>query len=163
MAKKSKYADRGVSAEKATQDYLEAWQAASVHREFNRLPDTKAAGRVIKAAVADFEFYTMTGGGAERYFGLIEVKETKHDYRLDVKRITQMARLRKRAKCGGRCFVLIYHSTLNRWRSMPAPLLHEMASGGAASWDLRGIEDFATAGDALHDLLPEAFDPCPPK
>lgn len=156
MAKKSRFADRGKEAEKATQDYLEAWQAASAYREFNRLTDTKAAGRIIKAAAADFEFYTLTGGGAERYFGLIECKETKHDYRLDRSKISQLPRLRKRAKCGGKSPVLIFHSTLEKWRAVSAPDLMEFGDKG--SWNLSGFPLFDTPGAALASLLPGVFD-----
>lgn len=158
MATKSRFADRGLAAEKAVQKYLEWWQSLSVYREYNRLPDTKAAGRIIKAAPADFEFFATSGGGMDecKAFGLIEVKETKHEFRLARDKITQLPRMRKRAKCGGTCPVLILHSELDLWRIVLAPDLMEFGDQG--SWDLRNFRTFTTPGAALNSLRPFVFE-----
>jgi hypothetical protein len=152
---KSRFADRGKEGEKLGQEYLEWWQARSAFREYNRLPDTKAAGRTIKAAPADFDFYSMVQ--TVPYFGLIEVKQTEHEYRLERDKVPQLARLRKRAKCGGKCPILVYHSTLGKWRSVMAPYLMEFGDKG--SWNLENFPLFDTFGEALHDLLPDVFEP----
>ena len=154
---KSKHANRGKEAENATQEYLEWWQARSAYREYSRLTDTKAAGRIIKAAPADFEFYCGGAGDIVPVFGLIEAKQTEHDYRLERSKVPQLPRLRKRSKCGGRCPVLVYHSTLGKWRSVLAPQLMEFGDKG--SWNLSGFPAFDTPGAALHDLLPYVFEP----
>jgi hypothetical protein len=154
--KKSRFADRGKEAENATQDYLEWWQERSAYREFNRLPDTKAAGRTIKAAPADFEFYHGSPADDRPTFGLIEVKETQHEYRLERDKVTQLARLRKRSKCGGKCPVLVHHSTIDKWRIVLAPQLMEFGDKG--SWNLSGFELFDSPDAALHDLLPDVFE-----
>jgi hypothetical protein len=147
------FADRGEVAEKATQRALTDW-AQHPHHEFNRMVDSKAAGRTIKAAAADFEFFCKVedcgprGDTTLTFHGLIEVKETKHAFRLERKRVTQLARLRKRANCGGVCCVLVYHSTENLWRGLPlALLLADNAVGG--SWDLSKVPLHATALAAL--------------
>lgn len=144
--RKSKLADRGKTAEDATQKYLERWAAQSPSREFNRLPDTKAAGRVIKAAPADFEVFCAHPGLGPMH-GLIEVKETEHDYRLDRSRLTQMPRLRRRHKCGGQVYVLVLHSKIGRWRCMTAEHFGPPLTTG--SWDLRSLPLFMDPQGAL--------------
>lgn len=157
----NRFADRGADAERAVQKYLTEWGQYPA-REWSRLVDSKAAGRTIKAAAADFEFYMkVTGAGprgdeTKRYFGLIEVKETKHDYRLEKKRVTQLARLRKRANAGGLCIVLVYHSTTNFWRGLSMPYM--LASGDLkGSWDMTDLPAFRTVQEALHYAATEVF------
>lgn len=149
---RSRFADRGAVAEKATQKFLELWEASDSHREYNRLVDAKAAGRVIKAAVADFEWFCSA---AHDYHGLIEVKETKHDYRLDKSRITQLARLRRRARAGGLCCVLVYHSTIDKWRVLGVDYMASDPTGG--SWNMKDLPLYEGPGDALCATFPGAF------
>lgn len=142
---KNRFADRGKVAESAVQKFLDKWANAAGFREANRLIDTKAAGRTIRAAAADFEFYCLHEG--RPYHGLIEVKETEHEYRLDRSRLTQQPRLRKRALCGGLVYVLILHSTIKKWRCMTPAQMGEPSSKG--SWDLRPLPLFDSPGEAL--------------
>lgn len=161
LNKVNKFADRGAVAEKAVQKYLTDW-AQHPHREFSRLVDSKAAGRTIKAAAADFEFFSMhrncgiRGDETRRHHGLIEVKETKHDFRLEKKRVTQLARLRKRTNAGGTCLVLIFHSTIGQWRCIDVPY---MTAGGdlKGSWDLRDRLAHETPAKALYYAAREVF------
>lgn len=148
--RRSKHSNKGAGAEAKVQEFLDRWSASSTSNEANRLVDTKAAGRVIKAAAADFEFFSFDG--LDTCHGLIEVKETEHEYRLSKNRLTQFARLRKRAKCGGLIFVLVYHSTLQRWRCMTDVDLGPISAQG--SWDLRHIATFKTAEEALQAESP---------
>lgn len=157
VAKRSARADRGKKAEEAVHKVLKAWMAASPHREFNRLTDARAAGRVIKAAPADFDFYQgPTRERASSHHGLIEVKEVAHDYRLAVDKVPQLARLVHRAHCGGLTMVLIHHSTTKQWRAISAIALHHIKEG--ASWDLRGFEVYPSAQAAMQGALPGVFD-----
>lgn len=145
--KTNTHANRGVECEKAVQTALEAWQAAdSKHREFNRLLDTKAARRTIKAAPADFEFFDGSDPH-EPVHGLIEAKQTKHDYRLDRDKVSQLARLRKRGQCGGVCFVIVLHSEIEKFRCIPVSWLAE--NGDKGSWNLSEFQLLDTAHDAL--------------
>lgn len=141
--------NKGTYAEGKVQDYLSGWMAASPYREFNRLVDTKAAGRTIKAAAADFEYFYHEYE-SDKVHGLIEVKETAHDYRLGRDRITQLPRLRKREKCGGVSYVLIYHTTLKRWRAVNVKYLTD--TGDKGSWNLTNVPLFATCDEALRNL-----------
>lgn len=138
--------NRGAAAEKLTQDFLRKWQDASPYREANRLTDTKAAGRTIKSSAADFEFFCWDD--CQRH-GLIEVKQTEHAYRLAKSKVTQLGRLRKRFKCGGLVFVLVYHSTLKKWRCLSAFDLFD-ENNHTASWDMRHLPVYDTPGDALN-------------
>lgn len=146
--KKNVFANRGKKAEDAVQKALTQWALESPNREFNRLVDSKAAGRTIKAAAADFEyFYLEEGYEARHSHGLIEVKETQHEYRLARDKVPQLARLRKRSKCGGFCFVLVLHSTTGLWRVLT---VRELTEGGdKGSWDLREYPTHTSATAAL--------------
>lgn len=142
--RKSKNADRGKSAEDAVHNFLKVWQAGDAQREMNRLLDTKAAGRIVKSAAADFEFFDGTHQPA---FGLIEVKETQHLFRLERAKVPQLPRLRKRAKCGGVCLVLVHHAAAKKWRCVAASYL--AATGDKGSWNLTDVLSYDTPGEAL--------------
>lgn len=146
--KTNKFADRGKVAETAVQKFLTEWNQHPQH-EFNRLTDSKAAGRIIKAAAADFEFFMP------KVFGLIEVKETEHEYRLPRDKVPQLARLRKRTNCGGTCVVLVLHSTLGKWRICSVPWL--ATTGDKGSWNLTDLPLYNTCGEALAGMYPEVF------
>lgn len=150
---KSRFADRGKDAEKKVHEALTTWVGDVGSREFNRLMDTRAAGRIVKAAAADFEFFSAG------VHGLIEAKETEHEFRLARSKITQIPRLRKRAMAGGVCLVLVYHSTLNLWRAVSVDYL--MEGGDKGSWDLRNVETHESAAAALaatHEAFSDLLD-----
>lgn len=150
---KSQFADRGKDAEKKVHEALTAWAGEIGSREFNRLMDTRAAGRIVKAAAADFEFF-CTG-----VHGLIEVKSVQHDFRLPRGSVTQIPRLRKRALAGGVCVVVVYHSTLKLWRAVSVDYL--MEGGDKGSWDLRNVETHESAAAALastHEVFSDMLD-----
>jgi hypothetical protein len=147
---KNKNANKGAGAEKATQEFLEGWAEGHQDREVHRLVDSKQAGRIIKAAVADFDFY---GSGR---FGLIEVKETEHPHRIDRSRVTQLAAMRKRAQCGGVCILLVYHSTIQLWRAIPVAWLAK--HGDKGSWNLSEFPLHPTVGEALGSAALEVFE-----
>lgn len=148
---KNRFADRGVKAEAAVQKFLDLWEGASPYREFNRLVDSKAAGRTIKAAAADFEFFCRPDPTRKAgCHGLIEVKQTEHEYRLTKANLTQLPRLRKRAKAGGLCFVLVLHSTTGLWRCLSMDFL--LGPSDKGSWDLRGLPTFSSPAKALQEV-----------
>lgn len=153
--KRNKFANRGKTAEDAVQKFLTQWASESSTREFNRLVDAKAAGRIIKAAAADFEYCCKTAYG-ETFHGLIEVKETEHAYRLARDKLPQLARLRKRQKCGGSCFVLVLHSTLKQWRVLSLAFLTD--DGDKGSWDLRSLPSYDTVFEAMRNVPKDVFE-----
>jgi penicillin-binding protein-related factor A (putative recombinase) len=149
------FANRGKYAEDKVHEYLQWWSKDDTHREANRLVDTKSAGRVIKASKADFDYYSDCRG--RRDHGLIEAKQTEHEYRIARDKVPQLPAMRKRDKCGGISYVLVYHTTIKAWR---APTVDYMANNGdKGSWDLRAMPTFGTCWEALGslniDLFPE--------
>jgi len=143
------FANRGANAEKAMAKFLAGWATGHPNREADRLTDSKAAGRTIKAAAADFEFFSLEG------HGLIEVKETEHEYRLARDKVPQLARLRKRSHCGGICLVAVYHSTLDRWRVLDAAVL--AVTGDKGSWNLADVPAYHSLAVAMAEACPEVF------
>jgi hypothetical protein len=150
----NRFADRGAVAEKAVMAYLVKWMAAEPAREFERLVDSKAAGRTIKAAAADFDFHCLDSRGFG-CSGLIEVKETQHEYRLARDKVPQLPRLRRRARCGGLCIVLVLHSTTGQWKALTSAWME--FNGDKGSWNLKELPAFDTPYGALNHLYPEVF------
>lgn len=151
--KSSKFADRGKEPEKVVQETLQEWMGTHAHKEFNRLIDSRAARRIIAAAKADFDFYYM--GPEQLFFGLIEVKSTEHEYRLARDKVPQLPSLRKRALCGGTCFVLVFHSTLKVWRLVDVDYLGN--NGDKGSWNLSDFRTYSSPREALEMNYPEVF------
>lgn len=138
----TKHADRGKYAEKEVNKYLKKLDGQLVHWDFCRVSDARSAGgRGAKTVVGDFEVY------APGQHFVLEVKQIAHDYRLPAQNVTQLPKLRKRTLAGGTCFVVVYHSTIAKWRRIPAM---EMELRERGSWDLR---DFP-AYDSLDEALP---------
>lgn len=150
--RKSKFADRGKAAENAANKYLSLWAGGHANREFHRLVDSKAAGRIIKASKADFEFFYFPTDSVFAFFGLLEVKETEHEYRLARSKVSQMPGLIKHMKCGGTCLVLVHHSTFGRWRCIDARWMRD--NGDKGSWNLAEFPAFETPGEALRSVNP---------
>lgn len=141
MAKPS-VGNRGKSAENEAHDYLKALSARRAKFDFERLPDARAAMGRFKSMVGDFEFFLP---GAH---GVLEVKETKHSYRITKDKLEQLPRLQKRAMCGGTCVVLIHFSEIKLWRALLATDLKI----GLPSWDLSLYQTYATAEEALRQF-----------
>lgn len=136
---KAKEADRGKGAEKDVQDFLEACSARNLNFDYLRYPDARSAMGRMKAMPADFEFFRG------HIHGLLEIKQTAHDFRLSKSKFPQMAMMRKRHLAGGRCIVLVYHSELKAWRYVPVQDLDPSAT----SWDLSDYPLFDSVDDAL--------------
>lgn len=143
---KAKEADRGKSAEGGVQSHLAGLSAKYARFDYLRLPDARSAMGRMKAMPADFEFY-LPG-----VHGLIEVKETEHEFRLASSKFPQLPSMRKRMLAGGICRVLVFHSTLGKWRCVDVALLDPTAS----SWPLTEYplhDDVAAAMSWLEDYL----------
>ena len=149
---KNTFSNRGKKSEDAMSKFLTVWAANPLrpgHREANRLTDSKAAGRIIKAAAADFEYFCNAG------HGLVEVKETEHEYRLARDKVPQLARLRKRTHCGGICVVAVFHSTLKKWRIVDATYL--ATTGDKGSWNLESVAAYDDLDTAMREACPGVF------
>ena len=81
-AQRSAHADRGKWAEGRVAKFLAQWAAESPSvREVSRVLDSRAANRVVRAGIADFEVFCLDHGGRGTYVA-IECKSTNHLYRL---------------------------------------------------------------------------------
>lgn len=140
---KAKEADRGKWAEKQVQDFLEGFSAANATFDWLRYPDARSAMGRMKAMPADFEFF------APGCFGLIEVKQTEHKFRLSRSKVTQLPMMRKRYLAGGLCLILVYHTPLGAWRCVPIDHLDPSST----SWDLSDYSLHSTVADTLRGFI----------
>lgn len=139
---------RGKYAEGKVREILERLNSQHAKFDYGRIYDARSAGgKGIPGRPGDFEFY------APGLFGLIEVKEVDHPFRLPKKNLDkeQIAKLRKRQLAGGVIFVLILHTTTGLWRRVPIDWLHERA--GQPSWDLSEFITHGTADVTLQPLM----------
>jgi len=137
--------DRGKDAEKEVLAVLEKMNDASVVFAFERLPDARAAAGRVKKQLSDY--IVMDGG----YFHPLEVKQTEHNYRLSKDKLDQLPRLKKWARAGARPIVLVHHSELDVWRSVPFEML--AITPLPPSWDLSGLPTYQTAEAAFRAAL----------
>lgn len=130
--------DRGKRAEKMVQDYLQQISNRVAAFDFERMPDARSAMGRFKSMIADFAWYYPGK------HGVIEVKETQHDFRIAKDKIPQLARMKKRVLAGGSCLILVYHSTTKLWRCLDAATLPLIERG---SWDLSGYPTFTKVSE----------------
>lgn len=142
--KTASIADRGKWAEKEVEKHLKSLNEKYARFAYERLPDARAAGGRLKAALCDFLAWWERPDGHDSY--LIEVKETKHDYRIAKDKLEQLPRMRKLRLAGAMGIVLIYHSSIDRWRGAP---LEYFDGNIPPSWDLRELPTCATLAEAL--------------
>jgi hypothetical protein len=131
---------RGKDAEKAVEKLLGIANNRIFEFAWHRYPDTRAARGLIQAQPCD---YLIACGGAFH----LEVKSTKHDYRLTRDKLSQLPRLLVFSSAGIPFVVLVYHSVLRQWRCVPG----EFFAGDlhAPSWNLKGFQLYPNVADAL--------------
>lgn len=137
----NKHADKGKWAEKQVADILAKLNAQHIDFAYDRLPDARAARGALKAQLCDF-----TACYRNQFF-MIEVKETKHPYRLPRDKISQVAVMRKWEKAGAQGIVIVFHSTTNYWRVFYLGCLE----GTPPSWDLREHAEYSQLETALRE------------
>lgn len=128
----------GKETEKLVEKLFDQWNADS-RFSWHRLPDAKAARGFLAAQPADYAWWRLPHGG------YLEVKATQHEYRLAKDKVKQLPLLQKHALAGARCFVLVHHYLLGKWRVVNATKMEI----GVPSWDLRSYPLFDSAEDAL--------------
>lgn len=139
----NKFADRGKWAEKEVEKFLKTQSERFADFAYERLPDARAAQGAFKAMAADFDL----GFGHAGVQCFLEVKETKHEYRLAKDKLAQLPRLRKWALTGKHFLVLVYHSELDQWRIAHGEFFG--TEGMPPSWDLRCLPLFDSEVAAL--------------
>ena len=133
-------ANRGKGAEDAVKASL-AKLSEQGHTTFLRLPDARAGS--FQKALCDFVLLH------KGLLHLLEVKEVAHDCRLPHGNFDsgQVAKMRRWKLAGAEAFVLVYHSTTQRWRFADVDFFVDRTGG---SWDLRKLPEYA-----LVDILKE--------
>jgi hypothetical protein len=109
---------RGKSAEAVVEDVLKRMKEENPHFDFDRLPDTRAAGRIMPARVSDFLLFFANEGQAISI--ALEVKSLEKGCRLNIKsKFPQLPRMRRRelAGCGG--YLLAQVKPLSKWFMLP--------------------------------------------
>lgn len=118
---------RGKAAEKAVEKVLTGYNEKLLAFAWHRLPDARAARGRLKAQPADY--YLAVAGRAYH----LEIKETSHSSRLAKDKLAQIPLLRKFNLAGMPFAVLVYHTELKRWRSIPGTFFD---GDIPPSWDL---------------------------
>ena len=129
MEKPASTANRGKVAEKEVKRRLEQLSVNSEIAAY-RLPDARAGS--FTPTLADF-LVVQRGEMC-----LLEIKETQHDYRLPHANFgkDQVARMQRFQLAGAKAYVLVYHSTLKKWRKARLDYFQDRQGG---SWDLRDL------------------------
>lgn len=138
-AAKQAIGQRGKTAEKEVQKHLEKLNGENFDFAFSRLPDARAAGGRLAAAMCDYLCWF-------RALSLpLEVKEVEHDFRLPKVSLSQHGVLQKAAGAGARPYVLVLFTTIGRWRIAPISAFEF----GVPSWDLSVHPTFDSAAEAM--------------
>jgi hypothetical protein len=135
---KSSIGDRGKAAEKAVETVLKEFNRRTEFAYW-RLPDARSARSFLAAQPGDFAYFCKGKGG------LIEVKETEHNYRIAKDKISQLAILQKLSCAGAQNVILVHHSTIDVWRY----ILPDQLEIGPPSWNLSEFVVFESAAEAL--------------
>lgn len=138
---KDSIGDRGKWAEKQVQSFFESQSARFAIFSYERLPDARAAQGRFKAMVADFDI------GRPGLAAFVEVKSSEHEYRIAKDKLAQLPRLRMWALAGREYAVVVYHSSLNKWRIALKDFFG--LDGTPASWNLEDLPLFDSAEEAL--------------
>jgi len=139
--KKKERTSRGAYAQSKVQQFLKDCAARNAQMDWERIYDAKSSRGAIPARPGD---YAVFAPGQHIW---IEVKETKHTHRISKSKLTQIPKLRIRELAGGTIFILIYHSTLKKWRCPSFEIFK--ANSTAPSWDLNELPLYNSVGEAI--------------
>ena len=131
---------RGKTAETKVQDIFSMWMKEDLQFDFDRLLDSKAAGKIVAAQVSDFLLF-YKGVSAT-----IEVKEMKKGVRLPKKSFPQHPRMVRRSHTGCQGYLIAHTVDTGLWWVATVDNMEL----GATSWVLPEVgSSFATAKLAL--------------
>ena len=142
---KSNIGQRGKAAEKEVDKVLRQLNNRSDFAYW-RLPDARAARGFLAAQPGDFCYFTVKDGSF--CGGIIEVKETEHEFRIAKDKISQLATLHKFEWAGANSIIVIHHSIEDVWRAFKPSDLEI----GPPSWDLRCFPAHTTVSAALKSM-----------
>lgn len=138
---------RGKTAQKLVQDYFKIINERFATFSYMRIPDARAAGGRLGKVCGDFLCWWLDTDGDYRfnYSVPLEVKSTKHDYRLPAKSVPQLPALKKLAKSGAQPYVLVLFKGIGKWR-----IAHIDYFGfGVSSFDMRDLPLYDTVQAAV--------------
>lgn len=147
---------RGKYAEGKIKDFLEMWKQKVAGFTYNRIADARSAmGAMSNPQPGDFQWFLKHEHDMEAWTGdkvwhgvpytrngLIESKETEHDFRLPYASFgpDQVGRMVIRQMAGSECIVLICHRVKGvrgvLWRQVPLDFFRERPGAKYGSWDL---------------------------
>lgn len=140
---RKKQGSKGKGSEAVVEQCLKQLKARHQNFDYDRLPDSRAAGgRPMPARASDF---TVFCGGAWS----LEVKEIKKGFRLDLADFPQFPRMRRRALAGCRGIVLVHLLEHQRWVWLDV----EAMDKAQKSWNLSGIL-WGSAKEILDFIFP---------
>ena len=135
---KENIGQRGKWAEKEVENTLKAFNTRASFAYF-RMPDARAAMGRLSASPADFLYFYGDRSG------FIEVKSTKHAFRLPRSSFSQLPTLHKFSAAGASNILLVHHSEQNLWRVVPP----EGLETDVTSWSLIHYQAWNSAERAL--------------
>jgi len=149
---KEELGKRGKKAEDAAHKFLKSLKELDSSFDFQRQLDARAAGGRFPSQTGDYLIFRPQA------HGVLEVKALAHDFRLPNKNFgaEQIAKCRRREMAGGKVVVLVYHSTIQKWRAPEFCLF--TAAIDASSWVLSGYPTYDTPADALVHEYPFLFE-----
>lgn len=133
---------RGKSAEAQVGAALQTLKAQGV-LDFDRVPDTRAAGRFMPPQVADFMVYAKGTAIA------VEVKSLKKGSRLGKGAFPQLPRMLRRCMAGCRGVLLVQLLERGLWIAVDV----EGLDIAAKSWDVLGAAEFENAAQAVGEAV----------
>lgn len=142
---------RGKRAEAAIQNYLKLLKESYASFDFQRQYDARSAGGRFQSQTGDYLIFRP------HHHAVLEVKTLHHDFRLPKKNFPaeQIAKLRRREMAGSQIFILVFHSTTERWRVPDFKLFRN--SPDSPSWDLSPYMEFEFGTAALDFAAPHLF------
>lgn len=144
--------NNGKLAERLVQTALKGLDTPNF--DWQRMYDATSARGGFMAQVGDFEFFLP------QLHGVIEVKSTKHSYRLAKGAFSDGQRLRllQRLRAGGHIWVVVHHWQTGDWRYLPYADVHRaFVDEGKASIDLTGIQPHSSADEVVLKLIYESL------
>lgn len=126
-AQRLKRGQRGKSAEDQVHVLLSKLKNECLQFDFERLPDSRAAGRPLPPTVSDY-----TGVYRGRAIA-IEVKEVATGMKLSYSKFEQYSRMKRRYKAGALCLLIIWFREHKLWHVAPVHMLN--SPEGRGSWD----------------------------
>ena len=139
---RKKLGSRGKAAESVVEAELRRHKEKYSWFDYDRLPDSRSAGRIMPARVSDFTLF-INGTAVS-----LEVKEKKKGSRLTKKDFPQLPRMVRRAQAGCPGAVLVHFLELESWAVVDVH--HFWEKKNQPSWDLRPR--------AIHPNCQEAFE-----